>query len=70
MKKGDVVYSSGLGKTKKWNQTRGIITKIEKDKIYVTWDNTSFEDEMEYQEILKFDPNHLFSYILFFKIII
>ena len=70
MKKGDIVYSSGLGKTKKWNQTRGIITKIEKDKIYVTWDNTSFEDEMEYQEILKFDPNQLFSYILFFKIII
>ena len=62
MKKGDIVYSSGLGKTKKWNQTRGIITKIEKDKIYITWDNTSFEDEMEYQEVLKLDPNQLLSF--------
>ena len=33
MKKGDVVYSSGQGKTEKWNQVKGIITKVEKDKI-------------------------------------
>ena len=26
MKKGDIVISSGLGKTKNWNQTKGIIT--------------------------------------------
>ena len=47
MKKGDVVYSSGQGKTSTWNQTKGIITKLSKDKIYVEWNNTSFEDEME-----------------------
>lgn len=62
MKKGDIVYSSGLGKTKEWNQVKGIITKIEKDKIYVKWDNTSFEDEMKYHEILKFDPNQLLRF--------
>ena len=63
MKKGDIVYSSGLGKTKEWNQTRGIITKIEKDKIYITWDNTSFEDAMDYDEVLKLDPNQLLRFI-------
>ena len=53
MKKGDVVYSSGQGKTKEWNQVKGIITKVEKDKIYVKWDNTSFEDEMEWMEVFE-----------------
>ena len=62
MKKGDIVYSSGLGKTSTWNQVKGIITKVSSDKIYVTWDNTSFEDEMEYHEVLKFDPNRLLRF--------
>jgi len=62
MKKGDIVYSSGLGKTKNWNQVKGIITKVEKDKIFVKWDNTSFDDEMKYHEILKFDPNQLLRF--------
>jgi hypothetical protein len=62
MKKGDRVYSSGLGKTSTWNQTRGIITKVEKNKIFVIWNNNSFEDEMEYQEVLKFDPNQLLKF--------
>jgi hypothetical protein len=62
MKKGDVVYSSGLGKTNTWNQTRGIISKVSHGKIYVKWDNTSFEDEMEYHEVLKFDPNQLLRF--------
>jgi hypothetical protein len=62
MKKEDIVYSSGLGKTKEWNQVKGIITKIEKDKIFVKWDNTSFEDEMEYHEVLKLDPNQLLRF--------
>ena len=62
MKKGDIVYSSGLGKTKEWNQVKGIITKIEKDKIFVKWDNTSFEDQMEYHEILKFAPSQLLRF--------
>lgn len=62
MKKGDIVYSSGLGKTSTWNQIRGIITKVSEDKIFVEWDNTSFEDEMEYDEVLKFDPNQLLKF--------
>jgi hypothetical protein len=35
MKKGDVVYSGGQGKPKKWNPLKGIIAKVEKDEIYV-----------------------------------
>ena len=62
MKNGDIVYSSGLGKTSTWNQVKGIITKVTSDKIFVKWDNTSFEDEMEYHEILKFDPNQLLRF--------
>ncbi len=62
MKKGDIVISSGLGKTKNWNQTKGIITKLSKDKIYVKWDNTSFEDEMEHNEVLKLNPNQLLRF--------
>ena len=62
MKKGDVVYSSGLGKTSTWNQTKGIITKLSKDKIYVEWDNTSFDEEMEYDEVLELDPNQLLRF--------
>ena len=57
MKKGDIVYSSGLGKTKEWNQVKGIITKVSRDKIYVKWDKTFYEDEMEYHEILKVDSD-------------
>ena len=62
MKKGDIVYSSGLGKTSTWVQVKGIITKVSRNKIYVTWDNTSFDHEMEYHEILKLDPNQLLSF--------
>ena len=62
MKKGDIVYSSGLGKTSTWNQVKGRITKVSSDKIYVNWDNTYFEDEMEYHEVLKFDPNQLLRF--------
>lgn len=62
MKKGDIVYSSGLGKTKEWNQVKGIITKVSRDKIYVKWDKTFYEDEMEYHEVLKFDPNQLLKF--------
>ena len=62
MKKGDIVYSSGLGKTSTWNQVKGIITKVTRDKIFVKWENTSFEDEMQYHEVLKFDPNQLLRF--------
>ena len=62
MKKGDVVYSSGLGKTKEWNQVKGIITKVTSDKIFVKWENTSFEDEMKKDEVLVLNTNQLLRF--------
>ena len=34
MKKGDIVYSSGLGKTSTWNQVKGIIPNISRADNY------------------------------------
>ena len=51
MKKGDTVRSTGKGKTKSWGNYIGIITKIRNGKVYVIWNNTSFEDEMTMEEV-------------------
>ena len=54
MKKGDIVYTSGMGKTEKWlDQHRGIVTKVTIDYINVIWDNTVIEDQMFYSEVVK-----------------
>ena len=62
MKKGDIVYSSGFGKTSGWKQTRGTITRVDKKKFYVNWKNTKFEDELESYEILLFDPSQILKF--------
>ena len=51
MKEGDTVRSTGKGKTKSWGNYLGKISRIEKEKVYVIWENTSFEDEMAFEEI-------------------
>lgn len=51
MKTGDVVKSTGKGKTKSWGNYIGIIARIENEKLYVQWNNTSFEDEMTFDEV-------------------
>lgn len=51
MKTGDVVRSTGKGKTKSWGNYMGIITRIENEKVFVQWNNTSFEDEMILDEV-------------------
>ncbi len=51
MKKGDIVRSTGKGKTKSWGNYIGKITKIEGDKIFVHWNETSFDDEMMMDEV-------------------
>ena len=57
MKIGDQVIPSGQGKTKNWRILTGIITKITKTKVYVKWDGTSFEDELEKHEVELFNSN-------------
>ena len=51
MKKGDIVRSTGKGKTKSWGNIIGIVVQVEKDRIYVIWNNTYFEDEMMMDEV-------------------
>ena len=51
MKKGDTVRSTGKGKTKSWGNYIGTVVRKRKDKVYVLWENTSFEDEMDLEEV-------------------
>jgi hypothetical protein len=46
MQKGDIVRSTGKGKTKSWGNIIGIVVQVKKERIYVIWSNTYFEDEM------------------------
>jgi len=54
MKKGNLVRSTGKGKTKSWGNIIGIVVQIDKDRIYVIWNNTYFEDEMMMDEVEPF----------------
>jgi hypothetical protein len=58
--KGDRVNPSGWGRTSTWRKIKGTVTdtqvplhKGQKTKVFVWWDGTSFEDEMEPQELAK-----------------
>lgn len=51
MKKGDLVRSTGKGKTKTWGNHIGTVIRKRKNKIYVRWYDTSFEDEMDFDEV-------------------
>jgi hypothetical protein len=51
MKKGDTVRSTGKGKTKSWGNYIGKVRRKTKDKVYVIWENTLFEDEMNFDEV-------------------
>lgn len=51
MKKGDTVRSTGKGKSKSWGNYIGKVSRIENEKVYVIWNNTTFEDEMTLEEV-------------------
>ncbi len=53
LKKGDIVTTTGYGRTKNWSNTEGTVTKIRGDKVFVQWEGTSFpiEDEMDIKEV-------------------
>jgi hypothetical protein len=51
MKEGDIVRSTGQGRTKRWGNHIGTIIKVENNKVYVKWEKTCFEDEMEPNEV-------------------
>jgi hypothetical protein len=51
MKKGDTVRSTGKGKTRTWGNYIGKVQKRRKDKAFVIWENSNFEDEMSLDEV-------------------
>ncbi len=51
MKKGDIVRSTGKGKTKSWGHYIGKVTKVVKENVFVIWDGTTFEDQMTIDEV-------------------
>ena len=51
MKIGDIVRSTGKGKSKTWGNYIGKVSRIEKEKVYVIWNEISFEDEMTIEEV-------------------
>jgi hypothetical protein len=65
MKKGDIVRSTGKGKTKSWGNIIGIVVQIDKDRIYVIWNNTYFEDEMMMDEVEPFKMSEEVSQLKF-----
>ena len=51
MKIGDTVRSTGKGKSKSWGNYIGIVSRVENEKVYVIWNNTTYEDEMSLEEV-------------------
>ena len=65
MKKGDLVRSTGKGKTKSWGNIIGIVVQVEKDTIYVIWSTTYFEDEMTLEGVEPFKISEEVSQLKF-----
>lgn len=52
LKKGDRVTITGYGRTQFWPKiTVGTVTKRRGTQVYVQWDKTSFEDQMDMKEV-------------------
>ena len=52
-KKGDKVCTTGKGKTSTWKKTCGVIEKVWKNSVAVTWYDAPGSDEMSNKEIKK-----------------
>lgn len=60
---GQTVQPSGWGRTSTWPKISGTVTRISipfyvghKTQVFVHWNGTSFEDEMEPQELVEVNP--------------
>jgi hypothetical protein len=51
MKRGDIDRSSGKGKTKSSGNYIGKVVRKRKDKVFVIWEKSTFEDEMNLDEV-------------------
>lgn len=51
IRKGARIETSGWGRTARWPYGTGTVTMVRKNRVYVHWDGTHFEDEMDAGEI-------------------
>jgi len=51
IRKGYRVCTTGYGRTNKWPKQHGRVTKKRGNSVFVQWDNTHFEDEMDKREV-------------------
>ena len=51
IRKGKRVVTTGYGRTKNWGKYTGIVSKRRGNSIFVYWDGTHFEDEMNIKEV-------------------
>ena len=51
IKKGDRVIPSGVGRTSSWGKIVGTVLQRKGNSVFVHWDGTHFEDEMDIKEV-------------------
>ncbi len=51
IKKGDRVIPSGVGRTNSWGKIVGTVLQRRGNSVFVHWDGTHFEDEMDIKEV-------------------
>lgn len=51
IRKGHRVETSGEGRTARWPHGTGTVMMVRKNRVYVRWDGTHFEDEMDAREV-------------------
>jgi hypothetical protein len=56
IRKGNRVETSGEGRTARWPHGTATVTMVRKNRVYVVWDGTHFEDEMEAREVRPITP--------------
>ena len=49
--KGDRVETTGAGRTASWPRTVGTVTWVTKRSVFVTWDHSIVEDELNHDEV-------------------
>lgn len=57
MKKGERIQTTGKGRTARWGKDQGTITRVTKGSVFVRWDGTHFEDEMEPEEVERIEKS-------------
>lgn len=51
IRKGEQVMPTGYGRTATWPRTYGRVTRATQRGIFVVWDGTHFEDQMQRAEV-------------------